>query len=366
MATHCYDFGKIVPLFALEGECVFVQPLGNGLINDTFKVTTMPEGTPDYVLQRINTSVFRDVPLMQDNIMRITSHIRAKLQERGADDIGRRTLTVVPARDGALFAGDGDGGCWRMTEFIPRTKTLSEVTPESAYLTGKAFGDFQKMLSDLPGGPLGATIPDFHNMSFRLRQLHDAVEMDVAGRLSGVRDILDEILSREGEMLRAEDLHRRGLLPKRITHCDTKVDNMLFDGDGSFLCVIDLDTVMPSYIFSDYGDFLRTAANTAPEDEPDLTKIHFRPEIFKAFTQGYLESARSFLTPVEIEHLPYAVALFPYMQCVRFLTDYLNGDVYYKIQYPEHNKVRSFAQFELFRQVESLQSELAYTVKSLL
>ena len=144
MATHCYDFGKIVPLFALEGECVFVQPLGNGLINDTFKVTTMPEGTPDYVLQRINTSVFRDVPLMQDNILRITSHIRTKLQERGADDIGRRTLTVVPARDGALFAGDGDGGCWRMTEFIPRTKTLSEVTPESAYLTGKAFGDFQK------------------------------------------------------------------------------------------------------------------------------------------------------------------------------------------------------------------------------
>ena len=123
---------------------------------------------------------------------------------------------------------------------------------------------------------------------------------------------------------------------------------------------------MPSYIFSDYGDFLRTAANTAPEDEPDLTKIHFRPEIFKAFTQGYLESARSFLTPVEIEYLPYAVALFPYMQCVRFLTDYLNGDVYYKIQYPEHNKVRSIAQFELFRQVESLQAELADTIKSLI
>lgn len=365
MATHCYDFGKIVPLFALEGECVCVQPLGNGLINDTFKVTTMPEGTPDYVLQRINTSVFRDVPLMQDNIMRITSHIRAKLQERGADDIGRRTLTVVPARDGALFAGDGDGGCWRMTEFIPRTKTLSEVTPESAYLTGKAFGDFQKMLSDLPGGPLGATIPDFHNMSFRLRQLHDAVEMDVAGRLSGVRDILDEILSREGEMLRAEDLHRRGLLPKRITHCDTKVDNMLFDGDGSFLCVIDLDTTMPGFVLSDFGDFIRTAANTGAEDDRDLGRVGLDMGIFRSFSKGYIESAEAFLTPVEMENLPFGAQMMTYMQAVRFLTDYLDGDSYYKTAYPGHNLQRARAQLAMLRSIDSHLGEMEEFINSL-
>ncbi|MGN0195883.1 MAG: phosphotransferase enzyme family protein [Candidatus Cryptobacteroides sp.] len=365
MATHCYDFRKIVPLFAIEGECVCVQPLGNGLINDTFKVITSPEGAPDYVLQRINTAVFRDVPLMQDNILRITSHIRNKLQERGADDIGRRTLTVVPARDGALFATDIGGGCWRMTEFIPRTKTLSEVTPESAYLTGKAFGDFQKMLSDLPGGPLGATIPDFHNMSFRLRQLHEAVEKDCAARAGECAPLLKEILSREREMLRAEDLHRRGLLPKRITHCDTKVDNMLFDESGRFLCVIDLDTTMPGFVLSDFGDFMRTAANTGAEDDMDLGRVGLDMDIFKSFSRGYVESAKSFLTPVEMENLPFGAQMMTYMQAVRFLTDYLDGDCYYKTAYPGHNLQRTKAQLAMLRSLDMHLGEMEEFINSL-
>lgn len=146
----------------------------------------------------------------------------------------------------------------------------------------------------------------------------------------------------------AEQLYREGKLPKRICHCDTKVSNMLFDEDGNVLCVIDLDTVMPSFIFSDFGDFLRTAANTGKEDDPDLDKVTFNMEIFKAFTKGYIESARSFLTPIEIEYLPYAATLFPYMQAVRFLADYINGDTYYQTQYKEHNLVRTKAQYKLY------------------
>ena len=182
---------------------------------------------------------------------------------------------------------------------------------------------------------LKESIPDFHNMEFRLKQLHDAVEADPEGRVAEVKPLLDELEKRADTMCRAEQLHREGKLPKRICHCDTKVNNMMFDHQGNILCVIDLDTVMPSYIFSDYGDFLRTAANTLAEDDPDIDHVEFNMDIFRAFTEGYLSSARGFLTPAEIENLPYAAALFPYMQAVRFLTDYINGDTYYKIKYPD-------------------------------
>lgn len=235
--------------------------------------------------------------------------------------------------------------------FIPRAKTYETVNPEYSGYAGQAFGNFQAMLADIPD-QLGETIPDFHNMEFRLKQLHDAVAADAAGRVKEVQYYLDEIERRAEEMCKAERLYREGKLPKRVCHCDTKVNNMMFDEDGSVLCVIDLDTVMPSFIFSDYGDFLRSAANTGLEDDKNLDHVNFNMDIFKAFTKGYLESAKSFLLPIEIENLPYAAALFPYMQCVRFLADYINGDTYYKIQYPEHNLVRTKAQFKLLQSVE--------------
>ena len=200
---------------------------------------------------------------------------------------------------------------------------------------------------------LGETIPNFHNMEFRLKQLHEAVDADTAGRVAEVRPLLDEIESRADAMCLAERLHREGKLPKRICHCDTKVNNMMFDENGRVLCVIDLDTVMPSYIFSDFGDFMRTAANTGEEDDPNLDNVNFKMEIFKAFTKGYLETAGVFLTDVEIDNLPYAATLFPYMQAVRFLADYINGDTYYKIKYPEHNWVRTRAQFKLLQSAEA-------------
>ena len=237
------------------------------------------------------------------------------------------------------------------------------MNPEYSYYAGTAFGNFQAMLADIPD-TLGETIPDFHNMEFRLKQLRDAVAADVAGRVQEVRYFLDEIEKRADEMCKAERLYREGKLPKRVCHCDTKVNNMMFDEDGTVLCVIDLDTVMPSFIFSDYGDFLRSGANTGLEDDKNLDNVNFNMEIFQAFTKGYLESGKSFLLPIEIENLPYAAALFPYMQCVRFLADYINGDTYYKIQYPEHNLVRTKAQFKLLQSVEEHTPEMKKFIDS--
>lgn len=359
------NYHEILSHFPLKGEVSEIKALGNGLINDTLKVSTAGAGCPDYVLQRINHLIFKDVNLLQHNIDVVTSHIRAKLQKAGVADIDRKVLYFLKTDAGQSYYFDG-ASYWRVSVFIPDSVTHEIVDSQYSYFAGKGFGEFQAMLADAEE-TLDETIPDFHNMEFRLQQFIEAVADDKVGRVMEMKWLVDALLERGDRMCTAEQLHREGKLPKRICHCDTKVNNMLFDAhDNSFLCVIDLDTVMPSYVFSDYGDFLRTAASSAPEDEQDISKIHFRPEIFRAFTLGYLESAKKFLTPTEIAYLPFAVALFPYMQCVRFLTDYLNGDVYYKILYPQHNKVRSIAQYELFKQVESLQDELAETIKTLI
>ena len=354
----------IVEKFNVEGTIASIRPLGNGLINDTYLVVTAGEND-DYVLQRINNSIFQDVDLLQHNVEAVTSHIRKKLIEAGEDDISRKVLHFVETGEGKTYYMDGAGRYWRVSVFIPRAKTFEAVTPEYSYYAGKAFGNFEAMLVDLPE-TLGETIPDFHNMELRMRQLRDAVAQDAKGRLSEVRDIVDELESHAHEMCKSERMGREGKLPKRVCHCDTKVNNMMFDEEGRVLCVIDLDTVMPSFVFSDYGDFLRTGANFVAEDDPEIGKVGFREDIFESFTKGYLESAKSFLTPVETENLPYAVALFPYMQCVRFLTDYINGDTYYKIKYPEHNLVRTRNQLALFRCVYAKQEEMARFIASCL
>ena len=246
--------------------------------------------------------------------------------------------------------------------FIPNAKTYETVDAEYSYYAGVAFGNFQAMLADIPD-TLGETIPDFHNMEFRLKQLRDAVAADAVGRVKEVQYYLDEIEKRADEMCKGERLYREGKLPKRVCHCDTKVNNMMFDEEGKVLCVIDLDTVMPNFIFSDFGDFLRSAANTGAEDDKDLNNVNFNMAIFKAFAKGYLESAKVFLLPIEIENLPYAAALFPYMQCVRFLADYINGDTYYKIKYPEHNLVRTKAQFKLLQSAEEYTPKMKEFIK---
>lgn len=347
----------------MNGTVREIKPLGAGLINDTYKVTTIEDDAPDYVLQRINHAIFQNVEMLQANIDAVTRHIRRKLEANGEADVERKVLHFLPTTDdGKTYWYDGES-YWRVMVFIPRAKTYETVNPEYSYYAGAAFGNFQAMLADIPD-TLGETIPDFHNMEFRLKQLRDAVAADAAGRVKEVQYFLDEIEKRADEMCKAERLHREGKLPKRVCHCDTKVNNMMFDEDGTVLCVIDLDTVMPSFIFSDYGDFLRSGANTGLEDDKNLDNVNFNMEIFKAFTKGYLESGKAFLLPIEIENLPYAAALFPYMQCVRFLADYINGDTYYKIQYPEHNLVRTKAQFKLLQSVEEHTPEMQKFIAS--
>lgn len=354
----------IVLQFDLTGQVDSIKPLGNGLINDTYKVTTI-DG-PSFVLQRINHHIFKDVDLLQKNIVSVTSHIRGKLEAAGAVDVDRKVLTFIPLRNSDLtYYFDGES-YWRVSLFIEDAFTYETVNPEYSYYAGRSFGHFEAMLADVPD-TLGETIPDFHNMELRARQLDEAVAADAVGRMAEVevQEILKEVLVYREEMCKAERMHREGVLPKRICHCDTKVNNMMFDASGEVLCVIDLDTVMPSFVFSDFGDFLRTAANKVAEDDPRIEMVEFDMEIFKAFAKGYVESASVFLTPVELDNLPYAAALFPYMQAVRFFADYINGDTYYKIKYPEHNLVRTRNQMALFRSVMSYLPQMQEYISTL-
>lgn len=376
------ELNTILGNFAIEGEISEIKPLGNGLINDTYKVTTAGDA-PDYVLQRINNAIFQDVDMLQNNIEAVTSHIRKKLVEAGENDIDRKVLRFIPLKDSAKTYLEVDGKFWRVSVFIPDAYTYETVNPEYSYCAGKAFGNFESMLSDIDT-ELGETIPDFHNMELRMAQLIDAVENDCRCRIDEPEDgdgrepiaddpdhsdevvaMLDDIDEHSEEMCKAERMYRDGQLPKRICHCDTKVNNMMFDKDGNVLCVIDLDTVMPSFVFSDFGDFLRTAANTAPEDEPDTSKISFNMDIFKAFSRGFIESTKGFLTDVEKENLPYAACMFPFMQAVRFLADYLNGDTYFKTKYIDHNFVRARAQMALFHSAMDHRQEMTDFINSL-
>lgn len=340
---------EVVFQFIEQDDNVKIDPLGKGHINDSYKVES---GNKEYVLQRINHNIFKNVHELQNNIYRVTSHIRAKLQAKGVSDVERRVLTLIPTHDGALYYKDSNGDYWRVTLFIKDSKSYEEINSDLAYRAGMAFGDFQKMLEDIPGEPLFETIPNFHNMESRLDAFRESVNANRAGRLDEVADLVKEIEDRADEMCKAERLHREGKLPKRINHCDTKVNNVLFDADDHVLCVVDLDTVMPGYVLSDFGDFIRTGANTGAEDDKNLENVSVNLDIFEAYAKGYLKHAASFLTDIEIDNLAFGAKLLTYMQTVRFFTDYIDGDTYYKIAYPEHNLVRTKSQFKLLQSLE--------------
>ncbi len=353
---------EIVFQFVNRDDHVELKPLGKGHINDSYKV--IAGGNP-YVLQRVNHHIFKNVPQLQNNIYRVTSHIRGKLEEQGATDIDRKVLTLLPTHEGELYHKDDEGNYWRIMHFITDSKSYDEINPELAYRAGIAFGEFQSMLADIPGEPLFETIPDFHNMEARLKTFRESVKADKAGRMKDkeVANLVKEIEDRAEEMCKAEWLHREGKLPKRINHCDTKVNNILFDNEDRVLCVVDLDTVMPGYVLSDFGDFIRTGANTGAEDDKNLDNVGVDLAIFEAYTKGYLEKATTFLTEVEVENLAFGAKLLTYMQTVRFFTDYIDGDTYYKIAYPEHNLVRTRAQFKLLLSLEENFQEMQRIVK---
>jgi Ser/Thr protein kinase RdoA (MazF antagonist) len=337
--------------FRIDGEFASARPHGSGHIHDTFAAEYRAGGRPArYVLQRLNTGIFGDPAALCDNVARITAHQRRKLELRGATDRDRRCLRVVETRDGGPLLVDGDGGAWRAFRFIAGTRTCDTVEgPGQAYRAARAFGEFAADLADLPGSPLAVTIPDFHDLAKRVAQLQEAVRCDAAGRAVAVAP---EIASAERgyERLR-RDLADAGCsaLPARVMHNDCKLNNLLLDAaSGEALCVIDLDTVMEATLLCDFGELVRSATCRSPEDERNLASMTFDRDLFAALSEGYLAGGRGFETRAELDALPLAGPALTLENAVRFLADYLAGDVYFRIHRDGHNLDRSRAQLRLF------------------
>jgi len=334
----------VLRAFVLDGDFVSAERWGSGHINDSYAVTVEARGDPvRYIVQRINDTVFPDPPALMENIRRVTEHLRRRL----GDD--RRTLTLVPTRDGGVVHHDPDTGWWRAFPFIEGTATFDRVRSVATAREGaRAFGRFQRELMDLPGPRLAETIPGFHHTPGRLEALTAAVEVDRADRVEDAGPEIEFALSRESLAHAITDAFAAGDMPERVTHGDTKINNVLFDAEsGEGLCVIDLDTVMPGLSLYDFGGLVRTCVSPAAEDERDTAKIVVSRKIHEALIDGYLAEMGDALTPAELDLLPVAGAVHTYEDGIRFLTDHLRGDVYYRIHRPGQNLDRARAQFAL-------------------
>jgi len=351
----------VAQAFLLHGRFRGGAPHGSGHINDTFAVTFDQAGTPvRYLLQRINDRIFQNVPALMENIRRVTAHTAAKVAATGGDDAARRALTLVPARDGQPVHRDRDGAYWRCYLFVERASTYDLIEhPRQAAEAARAFGEFQRLLVDLPGGRLHETIPGFHHTRGRFAAFQRAVAADRHDRVATVAAEIAFAEAREPVVDLLQDLQALGEIPERITHNDTKLNNvMLDDATQEAVCVIDLDTVMPGLALYDFGDMVRSATNAAAEDERDLGKVAMRMPIYEALVAGYLASAGGFLTAAECAHLAFAGKLITFEIGLRFLTDHLEGDVYFKIRRPGHNLDRARNQFALVRSIERQESAM--------
>lgn len=352
--------------FITNGSFVSGIPFGNGHIHDTFYIKSTGSDINEFLLQRINLNVFKDVSHLQSNIGRVTNHIRHKLSLEGATDIARKTLTPVPASDGRLWHVDSNGDNWRMFLFIPGHQSFDIVdSADRAYQGGRAIGKFQAQLADLPGPPLHETIPFFHDIDKRLQAFHKTIKRDPLNRAVIAHSEIEFVKAREEEMKIIIKLGSEGRIPVRITHNDTKFNNILFDSDGKALCVIDLDTVMPGYVHYDFGDAIRTAASTASEDEKDMNKVNLDLVLFEAYARGYLDELRETLNDTEKEYLAFAPRLLTFTIALRFLTDYIDGDNYFKIHYEHQNLQRARTQFRLVESNEKQYDEMRSIISAL-
>ncbi|WP_437918805.1 phosphotransferase enzyme family protein [Sphingobacterium sp. LRF_L2] len=345
--------------FEIEGDIELVEPFGSGHINDTFRVTTGQREGKKYLLQRINHTIFPNVDGLMHNTSLVIAHLKAKLAYRGLEWLESHTLTLLSTLDGKAYHVDENGAYWRLFLLLEGTKTYDIVeTTQQAAAAGQAFGEFQKLLADLDARGLVEVLPDFHNIDFRMNNLRKAMAADVKQRKVAVESLLTYIFERESRMRRIRVGIENGTIPLRITHNDTKFNNILLNQQDQIQCVIDLDTVMPGVVAYDFGDAIRTIINKAAEDEQDLAKVRLNLSLYEAFAVGYLNQAKEFLTQPELDSLLDGVFLLPFMQAVRFLTDYLNGDTYYKINYPTHNLVRTKVQLKLVDEMERQQGLL--------
>ncbi len=357
------DLAALFSHFAAKSPPVAIESYGSGHIHDTYRVQTRGRSDPGCILQRINTRVFPDVPRLMENIVRVTAHLRDKVPRGRA---ARAVLTVIPADDGRPFHRDGDGGFWRCFRFIGHREPGERfMGGRLAGEAGKCFGRFIAQMADFPGPSLHETIRGFHDVEFHLGRFGDLLHADPARRREGAAAEIDFVRARAAGMRLIHDLGRAGRIPLRVTHNDTKFNNILFDERGRGLCLIDLDTVMPGYVHYDFGDAIRSAANTASEDERALRKVGLDMEVFREFARGYLGELRGRLTAEETAHLAFSARLLTYMVGLRFLNDYLDGDHYFKTGRRGHNLQRARVHFRLLEDMERRSAEMEDIVSCL-
>lgn len=361
------DKDKIVGEFLNKSEVASMEPFGSGHINDTFRIKNKDLDGNDYLLQRINHEIFTDVPALMKNMEAVAHHLREKINSSTLYSFTSKTLTIVPTVNGNLFFKDSGGNYWRMLQFLKGYISYDFVeTPEQAYQGAAAFGQFMMLLDDFPMNKVVNTIPDFHNIIKRLDTFKNATQNGLTDRIKECHEDIAYVFDIADQMCVIEHLKIQGQVRSRVTHNDTKFNNVLLTPDHKKSCVIDLDTVMPGIVHYDFGDGVRTAAGTAIEDEADLTKVDLDMDKFNAFTAGYLERTRDVLEPVELKYLALSAPLLSYMMGVRFLTDYLSGDHYYKIDFEEHNLQRAKCQLEFTRKMILKLGDMENTVSNYL
>lgn len=362
------DFKSVMSQFCVYGDFIKSEAYGCGHINDTYAVY-LDNGGNKYrvLLQRINNNIFSDVDGLMNNILGVTSYLRDKITARGGDP-DRETLTVIKTKDGAPYYKDAEGSCWRVYVFIEDTITLQSArTNDDLYSCGSAFGGFLRDLADYKAETLAEVIPDFHNTPKRMETLKKAIAEDKMGRAQSVKEEIEFALARTEMAAKIADALKEGRIPLRVTHNDTKLNNTLVDAaTQKCICVIDLDTVMPGSALYDYGDAIRFSASTGAEDETDLSKVNFDLGLFEAFTKGYIEASAGSLTGSETALMPMAAIIMTFECGIRFLTDYLEGDTYFKIHRPNHNLDRCRTQFKLVADMEIKYNDMGNTVERII
>ena len=354
--------------FQIYGDILYAEPCKIGHINETYMATYNQGGTlVRYIHQKINQNVFRQPEAVMENVVRVTSHVRARLVAEGARDVTRRVLTVVPARSGQSFWRDSAGDYWRTFVFVERAQTFESVeSTRQAYEAGRAFGQFQHLVVDLPGKRLHETIPHFHNTRRRFTALQAAITTDQYNRVRIAAPEVAFALRQESIVDVLLTGLREGRLPERVTHNDTKFNNVMLDWEtGEALCVLDLDTVMPGLVLYDFGDMVRTTTSPTLEDERDLAKVRMHLPMFEALAHGYLEATAPFLGDAERQALVFAGKLITFTIGIRFLTDYLCGDKYFRIHRPEHNLERARTQFRLVESITEQETVMERIVEDL-
>ncbi len=353
-----YNLKEIIGKFNITDGAT---PYGKGHINDTYLSNACE---PRFILQRINHNVFKRPEDVMENIVHVTEHLRKKIEAEGGDP-KRETLNLVRTFNGDPYYVTPEGDYFRMYEFIEGAQTYEIVEePVHFYNAAKAFAKFQQRLADFPAEKLHETIPSFHDTTVRFQQLKEAIANDKAGRLKDVQAEVEFALAREKDTAVIVDAIKEGSVPLRVTHNDTKYNNIMIDDEtGLGICVIDLDTVMPGSLLYDYGDSLRFGTNPADEDEKDLSKVYCDLNLFEQFTKGYMEELKDVMTPREKELMPFAAKLMTYECGIRFLADYLNGDTYFKVKRPEHNLDRCRTQFKLVKDMEEKENLMKEIVK---